>query len=687
MTSSRINRLLAPRSIALVGGAWADAVANASRAIGYTGEIWRVHPKRPSTPATPYFRSIDELPGSPDATFVAAPNTEVPNIAAALVRQSAGGFVCFAAGFSETASEQGNRLTQELVERAGDLPFFGPNCYGLINFFDGAALWPDQVVGARRQTGVALICQSGTIALNLLFNQRSLPIGYVLTVGNQTRLAVEDLIELLAEDERVTAFGLYVEGVKDCDRFARAIDKARSARKPIAMVKAGRTEAAARTARSHTGSLAGADTVFDSFCRQAGIARCDSLATLCETLKIFHAGGPLPGRSVLVLGASGGDMAMTADSARDLGLAFPTLPAQTIQSLRDILSDKVSIANPFDFHTHIWFDRPAMRAMFSVVQRAGYDAVGFMLDCPPADQADPASYIAAVEEFIAAVPGAPARTAVISSMPESLSAQTRELCLAAGVVPLQGQRQALEALDLAGAVGEAWVAGTRVELKKRSGSGRPNDLGRTLTEHDGKSALAAFGVRVPRSRIAHRQDVVEAAQAIGFPVVIKASSTALEHKSDVGGVVLNVRSPADAAAAAQRLARLSDTLLVEEMVTDGVAELLIGITVDPQFGQVLVIGAGGVLTELLRDTITLLPPFKASSIESALKSLAVGKLLVGGFRGRPPADVEALVQIALACTHYAEANVDTLLELDINPVIVRAAGQGAVAVDALIRLA
>ena len=275
-----------------------------------------------------------------------------------------------------------------------------------MNFFDGAALWPDQVVGERRERGVALICQSGTIALNLLFNDRSVPIGYVLTVGNQTRLAVEDMIELLADDDRVTAFGLYVEGIKDATRFARAVEARRRVGKPIAMVKAGRTEAAARTARSHTGALAGADVAFDAFCRQAGIARCDSLATLCETLKLMHTGGPLPGHRVMVLGASGGDMAMTADAARDLGLTFPAVPEERFSELREILTDRVHIANPFDFHTHIWFDRPALRALFSVVQRCDYDAVGFMIDSPPAAKADPGSYVAAIEEFIAAYPGA-----------------------------------------------------------------------------------------------------------------------------------------------------------------------------------------------------------------------------------------------------------------------------------------
>ena len=734
MNLREMKRLLAPRSIALIGGAWADAVAAASRTIGYRGDVWRVHPTRPSFADLPYFRSVDELPGAPDAAFVAAPNRDVPGIAAALARRGAGGFVCFAAGFSETSTDEGNRLTGELIEGAGDLPFFGPNCYGFINFFDGVALWPDQVVGGSQDRGVALVCQSGTIALNLLFNDRSLPIGYLLTVGNQTQLAVEDMIELLAEDARVTAFGLYVEGIKDTRRFALAVDKARATGKPIAMVKAGHTEAAARTAHTHTGSLAGADVVFDAFCRQAGIARCDSLATLCETLKVFHTGGPLSGRRVLIMGASGGDMAMTADAARNLGLDFAPIPTESVGQLREILTDKVQIANPFDFHTHIWFDRPRMREMFTVAQRAGFDATGFMIDCPPANKADPATYVAAIEEFIAAFPGASTRGAVISSLPESLSLVIRQKCLAAGVVPLQGQREALEALNLAGSTGEAWAGGSRVALLlpatpdkvsprqryegKASQSPFPVTIPgsaagtQTLPEHEGKAELSAFGVRIPRSRLvgpggvhhgavnpggaaisrvadtalAGPAGVARAAEELGFPVVIKAVSAALEHKSDVGAVALNVRSTSEAAAAAKRLLALSDTLLVEEMVTDGVAEILIGITVDPQFGQVLVLGAGGVLTELLRDSVSLLPPFTTSAIERALRRLSVGKLL-SGFRGKPAGDVAALVETALACARYAEAHLDDLMELDVNPVIVRPAGLGAVAVDALLRLA
>ena len=682
MSAGGLQRLLAPRSVALVGGTWADAALAASQVIGYTGQVWRVHPTRASSAAQHFFRSVDELPAAPDAAFLAAPNREVPAIAAALARRGAGGFVSFAAGFSETATEEGRRLTGELLRGAGELPFFGPNCYGFVNFFDGVALWPDQVVGKRRERGVALICQSGTIALDLLFNDRSLPIGYAISVGNQTRIAAEELIEHLCADERVTAIGLYLEGLRDAARFADAVVRARAAGKPIALVKTGRTAASSEAVRTHTGALAGADVAFDAFCAQAGVARCESLATLCETLKIFHCGGPLAGRRVLLMGASGGDTAMAADAARHLGLQFPPVPDPAAASLREILSERVHISNPFDFHTHVWFDYPRQRAMFNVALRAGYDAVGFLLDFPPEHAADDSSYTRALDEFAAVLPGAQSRAALISSLPESQFAATRERCLAAGIVPLQGQREALEALDLAGAVGEVWKGGATLELQRPHA---PAAATHSLSEHDAKQALAAYGVQVPHARLVAAGEAAAAAAALGFPVVIKATGTALEHKSEVGGVVLNVRTPAETAAAAQRLSALSPTLLVEEMITDGVAEVLVGMRVDPQFGLLLVLGAGGVLTELLRDSVTLLPPFTAAGITAALGRLQAAPLLAG-FRGRPAADVPALVETALGCTRYALDNLERLAELDLNPVIVRPRGQGAVAVDALIRL-
>jgi len=686
-----IRRLIAPRSIALIGaGAWTDAVAAGNVAIGYSGTVWRVHPSRASTASATYYRSVAELPGVPDATFVAVPNHEAPNVAGALAARGAGGFVCFTAGFSESGTESGHRLTHELSRNAGELPFFGPNCYGFVNFFDRVAMMPDQIVGAPVERGVALICQSGTIALTLMFNDRSLPIGYLFTVGNQTRLAVEDIIEILCDDTRVTAFGLYLEGIKDPERFARAAACARAAAKPIAVIKSGRTAAAARTAHSHTGALAGADQVFEAFCRQAGIARCDTLGTLCETLKLFHSGGPLTGRKVLVMGASGGDMAMTADVSRALDLDFAPIPEAHAARLCELLTDRVTVANPFDIHTYLWFDPPALKRVFSEVLRAGYDAVGFMLDCPPLHEADTASFDAVIDVFIEVARDAPTRAALIASLPETMNAGVRQRCLDGGVIPLQGQREAMEALALAGGVGEAWrnTAGVRLQLpatgRSRLAESTPRDI-QALGEHAGKTALAEFGVRVPRGQVVPARAAAETAAALGFPVVIKAAAAHLEHKTEVGGVVLNIRTEAEARRAAEQLAKLSPTLLVEEMLVDGVVEILIGVIVDPQFGQVLVLGAGGVFTEVMSDSVSLLPPWTHESVAAGLARLTVSKLF-SGYRGKPAADMPALIDTILGVARYASANLARVVEIDVNPVIVRPLSKGAVAVDTLIRL-
>ena len=683
MGLGRLARLLAPRTIALIGGAWTDAVAAAGQKIGFQGETWRIHPTRDSDGITRYYRSVDELPGVPDAAFVAAPAAEVPSIAAALARRGAGGFVCFASGFEETGTVRGRELAAALAAGAGTLPFTGPNCYGLINFFDRVALWPDQVVGGQPERGVALLCQSGTISLTLTFNGRSLPIGYLISVGNQGRLAVEDLIEALCDDPRVSAFGLYLEGVKDVGRFAAAIGKARAHGKPVALVKTGRTAAAAQVAATHTGALVGSDAVFDAFCRQAGIARCETLSTLCETLKVLHAGGPLAGPKTLVFGPSGGDMAMITDLARHTALEFPPFAAPVAARLAAILGERVTIANPCDVHTYTWFDRQRLRATFDTVLHAGFDVAAYMLDCPPDDRADVASFMMPIEQFIEASQGATTRAALLAALPETLFESLRERLLAAGVVPLQGQREALEALDQAAQVGAAWRAGGVPELVRPA---RPVADAVALAENAGKAALAAFGLPVPLARAVPPAEAARAAEAIGFPVVIKALSATLTHKSEVGGVVLNVRSAAEADAAARRLAGLADRVLVEQMVEDGVAEVLVGIKVDAQFGQVLVLGSGGVMTEYLNDSTSLLPPFTAESVRSALGRLRVARLLAG-FRGKPAGDVPALVDAVLAVTRYARAHVEELAELDVNPLIVRPSGRGVIAVDVLIRLA
>jgi acetyl-CoA synthetase len=386
------------------------------------------------------------------------------------------------------------------------------------------------------------------------------------------------------------------------------------------------------------------------------------------------------------MGASGGDMAMSADVARSLDIEFAAIPAAESAVLRELLTARVTVANPFDFHTYLWFDPPALRRVFATVLHAGFDAVGFMLDCPPDGKSDTTAFDAVIDVFIDAAQGAPTRAALIASLPETVGARIRQHCMNGGVVPLQGQREALEALAFAGAVGKTWRLGQDPQLQlPKAGAAIAVERRRTLAEDEAKAQLAKFGVPTGRGITVPAPAAAAAAVSLGFPVVIKAVGAHLEHKTEVGGVVLNVRSAAEAQAAVARLAGLSDTLLVEPMITDGVAEILVGVIVDPQFGLVLVIGAGGVLTELLADSVSLLPPWTRESIEAALPKLKAARLLAG-FRGKPPGDVAALVEAVLAVARYATAHLDTLAELDVNPIIVRPAGKGAIAVDALIRL-
>ncbi len=681
MNKPSLSRLLNPRSIVLLGaGTWTDAVAAGAQKVGFQGDIWRIHPQRASSAETIYYRSVAELPGVPDCAFLAVPAREVPPVAKALADRGAGAFVCFSSGFAETATETGIHLSRELEVAAGQLPFLGPNCYGMVNFFDRVALWPDQVVGDSLPRGIAIICQSGTIALTLMFHDRGLPIGYLITIGNQQRLAAEDLIEALCADDRVSAIGLYIEGISSAPRFAAAAKKARDCGKPIALIKSGRSAAAARTAQSHTGALTGSDAVFDTFCQQAGIARCHTLSELCETLKLLHAGGPLTGRRIVVMGASGGDMAMTSDLAESLSLDFPVFTEKSQTPLREILGDRVTIANPFDMHTYTWFDHAAMRAIFDQVLAQDVDAVVFMLDCPPLGRADDSAFVPVIDEYIAAARHAKPRAALLASLPETLNHSIRERCIAGGVVPLQGLQEGLKALHHGAAIAAAW----RLSFPEIGATPIPTGNALVIGEQAAKQRLAQFGLSVPASAVVTPNQAAAAAQTLGFPVVMKIAGVNIAHKSDRGGIVLNIRSREDAERAAQRLGAMSSQLIVEAMIEGAVAEMLVGVISDPQFGQVLVLGNGGVQAELWKDTSRLLRPWTDANIRAALQRLTSWPLLAG-FRGKPAGDVDALVSAVQSIANYADKHRATLVEMDINPLLVRPLGQGVVAVDALIR--
>ncbi|MEM7224883.1 MAG: acetate--CoA ligase family protein [Pseudomonadota bacterium] len=680
----RLHRLLSPRHLAVIGGESARIVVEQCREIGFPGEIWPVNPRRDEIAGLPCYPSLSALPEAPDAAFVGVPREATIDVVGELAALGAGGAVCYAAGFAECGAE-GAALQERLVSAAGDMPVSGPNCYGLINHLDGAALWPEGDGCGRIERGVALVMQSGNIALNLTMQQRSLPIAYVISAGNQACLGLGDYVDALIEDPRVSAIGLYIEGLTDVPGFAKAAARALEKGVPLVALKTGNSEMGARIALSHTSSLAGTETLYDALFDRLGVLRVKTLGAFIETLKYFAVAPPLAGNRLAVTCCSGGEASLAADLAADLGLDLPSLTEVQIAEMSEVLSDIVTIANPLDYNTVVWGNRDGLTRAFTSLVAGEVDGAVLLIDYPHPETRGYAAWDVASEALIAASAGTGVQPVLLSTLPELLPRSVREDAIARGAVPLQGLDEGFTALSLAARYGVARRSGNvPAELLV------PGELpcpAVTLDEWESKQRLAAYGLAAPEGRLVAAEAAPVEAAKIGFPVVLKAVSADLAHKTEAGAVALNLESDQAVAEAVARMAPLgAERFLVERMVTDGVAELILGIQRDPQFGLVLVIGSGGVLVELMADSRSLLLPTNRDQVMAALESLKGFKLLTG-FRGRAAGDVEAVVEAALALARFAQDHAERLAELDVNPLIVRPAGHGVVVADALIRLA
>ena len=674
-----LTRLLRPRSIAVVGGRPAAEVIRQNRRLGFAGAVWPVHPTAQDVEGLPAFRALADLPGVPDAVFLGVNRDATVALVGELARMGAGGAVAYASGFAE-AGPEGAARQAALVAASGGMPVLGPNCYGSLNYLDGAALWPDQHGGRRVARGVAIVTQSGNIGCNLTMQRRGLPLAHMVTLGNQAVVGLAAAITALAEDERVSAIGLHVEGIGDPAAFAAAVAHARSLGKKVVAVKTGGSEAGAQLTVSHTASLAGAEAAVSAFLRRIGVARVASLTALVETLKLLHVCGPLPGRRIASMSCSGGEAALIADRAAVRRLAFPPLAPDHRAAVAATLPPLVTVSNPLDYHTFSWANGPALRATFAAMQSGGFDLTALILDFPREDRCDAADWQVAADALAAARAATGRPAAVIATLPECLPEHRAEALAAAGIVPLCGMEEALDAIEAACDLAEP-LAGPP-PLTPPAPVGRP----RLLDEDAAKRLLAAHGLAVPEGRRAAWPDhAAEAAEALGFPVALKAIGEGLAHKSERGAVRLHLRSAEAVAAAAAELASLGSALLVERMVEDGVAEVIVGFARDQEVGPYLVLGSGGILAELVGDRAILPLPADADAVRAALLTLRAAPLL-RGFRGRPAGDLDALVAAVGAVQDCALAHLDRVLEMEVNPVIVRPAGRGAVGVDALIRL-
>jgi acyl-CoA synthetase (NDP forming) len=512
---------------------------------------------------------------------------------------------------------------------------------------------------------VALLSQSSNIVINLTMQRRGLPVAYVACLGNAAQVGLAELADALLADDRVTALGLYVEGIDDAPAFAALAEAARAAGKGIACIKSGKTEASRSAAASHTASLAGGRAASSAFLRQAGVAEVDSLPELLEVLKIFHIHGPGLGPRLCSLSCSGGEAGLVADLAAPAGIVFPPPSDAQRTRLGAILGPIVAIANPLDYHTFIWGDGPRTTDVFSTML-GGYDAGIFIIDPPRPDRCDPASFTPAIEAIVAAQAATGKPAFPVSSIPENFGEDRAEAMLANGVVAMMGLETALGALRAAQTV--PGRAGWRPVAARHPAPAQ------MLAEGEAKALLARAGVAVPRGVSGATLDEVQArASVLSAPLALKGMGFA--HKTEAGAVRLGLASLADQAEMPGAAGYLA-----EEMVTGVVAEGLLGLRRDPVYGVTLTLGLGGVTAELLADTVTLVVPVTGGELTAALKTLRLWPLL-DGYRGRARADVAAFVDAALALQALM-LNSPRLQEIEINPLMLRESG--AVAVDAVI---
>jgi acyl-CoA synthetase (NDP forming) len=693
MIRDNLKRLLAPRHLAFVGGRSMARALKRCADGGYLGQMWLVNPQHDTLEGVPCVRSIAELPCGPDAVFIATNRELTLTCVAELAAKGAGGAICYASGFAETGAE-GQALQQQLLKAAGHMALLGPNCYGLLDYLHSAALWPVAHGGKAVEKGVAVLTQSGNFAYNLSMSDRSLPVAYMASVGNQAQLGIAELMDVLLDEPRVTAIGLHLEGLKNVPGFARAAHKALEKGIPIIALKTGVSQIGAELALSHTSSLSGSDALYDSLFARLGVIRVSGPVSFVETLKAAACGKLPSGNSLIALACSGGDAGLIADYAERYELSLPKLDEGQREELAQVLPSYANLVNPLDFTTAIWGDGEALNRMLDSALRTEADAAMLVLDYPSEYTGERKECDLLLELYCAALVRHGKTGFVTSAFPELLPAHARERLHTQGVAALQGVEDGLAAWGRIASYQrnrQALLALGESALVPHCPQALVGE-GRLLNEWDSKTALRAFGLPTPDGVLSTPDKALADANTLGYPLVLKAVSSHLPHKTEAGAVALNLKDEAALSAALKKM-RVSiaayapqvpfDQVLLEPMATPPLAELIVGIKRENDFGLALVIGAGGILVELLKDSRSLLLPTTDGAIRNAVLSLRSAALLQG-FRGRERADLEALVAAIRAVADYACENAAQLLELDVNPLLVGAAG--TTAVDALIRL-
>ncbi|MGE0350601.1 acetate--CoA ligase family protein [Hydrogenophaga sp.] len=697
-----LNALLNPSSVAVVGassrvGALGQRVLDNLQRSGFMGAVYPIHPSETRLAHWDCFPTLDALPEAPECVAIGLAAERVLPILEQAANRGAKAAVVFASGFSEVG-QHGQRMQKSLADfcRSSGMKVCGPNVLGVRNLHRQFALYSAPLANDAPRGGVAIAAHSGSACVALSGTGR-FGMSHVVSMGNSAALDVEDYLEHFAEDPDTRVACLFLEAVRHPDRLAAAAIRMRAAGKPVLALKVGRTAKGAAASAAHTGSLATSHAAASDFFRRAGIEVFDDLDELIETCALFDAVRKASsGNGLAVINISGGEVALTCDLGHELGLSLPSLSDDTSRALSTILPSFGTAANPLDATSAALSD-PSMyaKAMNALLDDPGVSLLAVSQDCP-----------AGLSDAAAIGYGRLAQTAVetekTSRKPVVFYSNVAGPLHAATVAPLrgtpvpclQGARPALVAVR-AFLRWHSWTAVATlppVDVQSIPAWQARLATGDALSEAEAKRFLQDHGVRIAREATAGSvQAAVRAADDIGYPVVLKVDSPDIPHKSDAGGVALSIRNAQEVATAFHRIhesvkrhhpsARIHG-VVVQEMVQGGV-EMIIGTAQHPPFGRGVVVGAGGVLVELMNDSAFALAPIGRARASDLVGQTRAARLLAG-YRGEPAADRPALEELLVRIAAIADAYADSIETIELNPVAVLPAGQGACPLDALI---
>lgn len=699
-----LNKLLKPKKFAIVGateketyGGFAVKLMELHAADRLEKDIYLVNPGRDQVFGHKCYRSISDIPEELDMVIIATAKKTVPDLIREAAAKGAKGAVVFAAGYGETGKPEDKEAEAELKALCNelDMALMGPNCAGYINVLDSIPAMGFMTTIPEKSGKVGLVSQSGMIC-TLLLDSGKTDFSYVISCGNSKIVEVVDYIDFLIDDDNTNVIVSYIEGVTNPTKFIATLKKAALKKKPVILLKIGRSEKGSKAASSHTGSLSGSDASFNAIFEKYGVIRVDDLEDLASLSNMISTMGELPkGDRVVSLNGSGGENGVACDVGSIYNINYPDFSEEGKAKLRPLLADFATISNPLDTTADICYDTDQFADAAEVIINddnfdmavVGITIVNELTDLCVKHMSE--ALIKLKKEGRVTKPIIVVPAVESGRMPEYVEA-LKEAGIPVSSPCYYGYKQVAKLGKYVN-----WLKSTDIESLEDACPDAPaTGEKEALSEHASKELLKQYGVPVPNEVIAtSEEEAVKLAEEIGFPIVMKIESADILHKSDVGGVKININSEDEVRAAYTGIMESCMTkcpdakingILMQKMLKSG-TEVIVGVTNDPSFGPMVLCGMGGVFTEVFKDVSLFPAPLTKDDALRMIKSLKAYKLMTG-YRGQAKLDVDALADLLVSVGEFAVSHKNNLAEMDINPVFVYPEGDGVAAADALVIL-